>query len=200
MMVQSGTLTEKYDTQAESAYAYGGNQYVSYDNKRGIITKVSYDYPSGHSLPVTCILSDFIHLTPRSYISHFFLFSLLPILSLLPTFSLLPTLPLLPVLAPSSLLFTPRSSRSSRSYPPHSRQPLSPLHPQHSALAPPQRLTPLYSVTPLHPSVLPPTSLPLIPPYRLHQPLPPPPTSTNNVTTFYLRLRLSMPWRRISPG
>jgi GH18 family chitinase len=41
MMVNAGTMKEMYDEQVHQVYAYGGDQFVSYDNKRSIIAKVS---------------------------------------------------------------------------------------------------------------------------------------------------------------
>ena len=38
--VVSGEFTEMHDTDAESAYAYGGNQWVGYDNKASTKVKV----------------------------------------------------------------------------------------------------------------------------------------------------------------
>ena len=40
-MIKEGTMTEVYDDKVHEAYAYGGDQFVSYDNKESIIEKVS---------------------------------------------------------------------------------------------------------------------------------------------------------------
>ena len=41
LMVKDNELTEKYDGEAHAAYAFGADQFVSYDNKETIIAKVS---------------------------------------------------------------------------------------------------------------------------------------------------------------